>query len=122
MTRMDSEQLRALESAEEWDFEHASKRPGVKGRRAVVSVAFPRDEFEVVDEGAERSGEKLSEFIRKAALNRASRHSAIAATALSGGDGFIVGSHWMAGVTQAAVGVAEVVHNSEPANIVFQPA
>lgn len=117
---MDDREIQALENSEEWEFEHATKRPGVKGRRAVVSVAFAREEFEIVDEGAERSGEKLSEFIRKAALGRAARHSAIAAPALiSGSSGLIVGSHWVAGVTQAAVGVSQ---ETAYAKVVLLPA
>ena len=54
-----------------WDFERAEQRPGVQKSRAIVSVAFRRDEFEQVGLEAERLGVKVSEFIRRAALDRA---------------------------------------------------
>jgi hypothetical protein len=117
---MDDKKLQALENTEEWDFEHVSRRPGVKGRRAVVSVAFPRNEFEIVDECAERSGEKLSEFIRRAALSRASNRSAVAAPPIiSGSSGVITGSPWSASVTQTETRVAQ---ETKPAREVLEPA
>ena len=56
---------------DEWDLEGAEKRPAVKHPRAVVSVAFRRNDFETVAAAADRFGERLSEFIREAALARA---------------------------------------------------
>ena len=58
-----------LQNPEEWDFENAEKRPGVKNLRAIVSVAFTRHDLDVVALMAERTGMKTSEFIRTAALN-----------------------------------------------------
>ena len=58
-----------LQNAENWDFENAEKMPGRKNARAVVSVAFNRDDFELVGQRAEQLGMKTSEFIREATLN-----------------------------------------------------
>lgn len=66
---MDDKGLQELEQPETWDYEKAEKRPGVKTPRAVVSVAFARDDFEQVSKYAERLGMRTSEFIRKAALD-----------------------------------------------------
>ena len=68
---MDDRELRALEDPEEWDSDRAEVRPPSKSARAVVSVAFARDDFGRVSEAARREGMKTSEFIREAALARA---------------------------------------------------
>ena len=65
MKDKDSKELR---DPENWDWEHAQSRPGRKKPRAVVSVAFSRDDFDRVAVCAERADMKLSEFIRSAAL------------------------------------------------------
>lgn len=43
-------------------------REGVKSPRAVVSVAFAREDFELVARVARTSGMRTSEFIREASL------------------------------------------------------
>ena len=68
---MNDKELAGLEDPENWDYEHAERRPGRKQARAVVSVAFAREDFERVSEGAQRLGQRTSEFIRVAALRRA---------------------------------------------------
>jgi uncharacterized protein (DUF1778 family) len=60
---------KALQSEGNWDYDRAERRPGRKPR-AVVSVAFSREDFERVASAAEQSGMKVSEFIREAALSR----------------------------------------------------
>ena len=45
----------------------------VREPRAIVSVAFPKRDFEVLGHAVSKSGKKLSEFIRDAALARARR-------------------------------------------------
>lgn len=65
-------EIEELRNPEQWE-EEGSIRPGVKSPRAVVSVSFPRGELERVSEEARRSGMKLSEYIRSAALDRARR-------------------------------------------------
>ena len=57
-----------LQDRESWDWELAESRPARKKPRAVVSVAFNRDDFDTVAAFAERAGMKLSEFIRSAAI------------------------------------------------------
>jgi hypothetical protein len=56
---------------DEWDFENAEKREPARRPRAVVSVAYPREDFELVEQRARKLGKKLSEFIREASLARA---------------------------------------------------
>jgi predicted DNA binding CopG/RHH family protein len=69
---MDEQDIRELENPENWDFEKVQSHPGVKKPRAVVSVAFSREDFEKVEEQAEKLGVNLSRFVREAALERAS--------------------------------------------------
>jgi hypothetical protein len=57
-----------LQNPKTWDWDRAEAHPGRKKPRAVVSVAFNRDDFETVAIYAERAHMKVSEFIRSAAL------------------------------------------------------
>jgi hypothetical protein len=66
---MDDCNEQELQSAETWE-EQGETRPPVKSPRAIVSVAFGRDDFERVAEYARRHGLKTSEFIRQAALTQ----------------------------------------------------
>ena len=68
---MVTEDIEELQDQDTWDFERAERRPGRKGGRAVVSVAFGADEFDAVSGAAESLGMKLSAFIRAAALGHA---------------------------------------------------
>jgi len=43
--------------------------PGISNPRAVVSVAFSKEEFALVAKAAEEEGMKISTFIRKMALD-----------------------------------------------------
>jgi hypothetical protein len=74
---------RELQNPESWNFGPSERRPGVKNARAVVSVAFARDDFERVAETARRAGKRTSEFIRQAALEKASRHGLASPSHLS---------------------------------------
>ena len=67
MSEKDSE----LQNQDIWDIDQAEVRPATHKPRAVVSVAFNRDDFNRVTEAAQRSGVKTSEFIREATLDRA---------------------------------------------------
>ena len=62
-----------LQNEESWDWDAAtSMKPGRKaGKRTVVSVAFNHSDFELVSIFAEQAGKKLSEFIREAAVEKA---------------------------------------------------
>ncbi len=80
--------LESLEREDTWDFATAERRPGSKVSRAVVSVAFSREDFELVGERAEQLGLKVSEFVRSAAIDaavaRAGRVQVVSATGSSG--------------------------------------
>ena len=69
---MSKDAERDLGKAETWDFERPSVREPVKASRVVVSVAFRRDDFASVSAYAEQIGKKVSEFIREAAIEKAS--------------------------------------------------
>jgi hypothetical protein len=79
-----------LQNPETWDFEHAEKQEGRKARRAVVSVAFHREDFHRVADAAQRAGMTTSEFIRNATLKKlyppTGGHGVIVSTS-SGGTG-----------------------------------
>lgn len=60
-------------SNDDWALDQAEIHEPPKNPRAVVSVAFPRDDFSKVSEAAGASNMKVSEFIRTAALERAER-------------------------------------------------
>ena len=66
---MRDDELQELQDPATWE-DDGDVRPPVKASRAVVSVAFGREDFERVTEEARRRGMKTSEFIRTAALER----------------------------------------------------
>lgn len=66
-----------LENPDNWDFARAERRPGTKQGRAVISVAFPREELEIIAEAAEQRATTVSAFIREAALEKAAPRSRI---------------------------------------------
>ena len=66
-----NEEEKELQKSGTWNFGQAVVSPGTPKSRAVVSVAFARDDFEQVAEAARRSDMKTSEFIRSAALTTA---------------------------------------------------
>lgn len=57
-----------LESPDRWDFDKAETQEPVRSPRAIVSVAFSRDDFERVAAWAEKRGQKLSTMIREVVL------------------------------------------------------
>ena len=65
---IDDKEREQLQNQESRDWDRAESRPGRKKPRAVVSVAFNREDFETVAAFAERAGMKLSQFIRSAAI------------------------------------------------------
>jgi len=69
---MDDIELNELQDPSTWADE-GEIRPPVKRSRAVVSVAFARDDFQQVSDYATQLGMRTSEFIRKAALDATSR-------------------------------------------------
>ncbi len=68
---MSEEHERKLERTETWDFEQPEVKEPVRPSRVVVSVAFRREDFSQVSVYAERLGKRTSEFIREAAIEKA---------------------------------------------------
>ena len=54
----------------DYDLSTAKELPAKRRGRAIVSVPFARDDFEALGLAVERSGENLSEYIRKATMER----------------------------------------------------
>jgi hypothetical protein len=74
MAKWTDGELRALENDEDqWDWEHAevAQPSPPEHRGARVLVRFAPEDFDLLDEAADLAGERLTEFIRKAALARA---------------------------------------------------
>lgn len=71
MAKLSKEELNELQSAEAWEDTDEAVQPATKAPRAVVSVAFSREDFERIVELAKQSGMKTSEFIRLAAMDKA---------------------------------------------------
>jgi len=67
---MDDTELDELQRPETWENGDGELRAPVKAPRAIVSVAFSRDDFQHVAKYAKQHGMKTSEFIRRAALER----------------------------------------------------
>lgn len=86
MGKLSEEELAELQDPENWQDEEDADRPAVKAPRAVVSVAFSREDFEKVAAYAKRHGKKTSEVIRRAVLEQVSpkRDSAVIVS-VSGG-------------------------------------
>lgn len=104
---MDSEELKDLQDPESWDFENPIEVPANKKSRAVVSVAFGRDDFERVVTTARREGKRTSEFIRDAALAMARAPGARAIFfAASGGLGSVVYAGEAASATRSTIVVS----------------
>lgn len=63
-------ELAELQNPGNWDFGKAQRYAPKAKRRAIVSVAFSRAQFEQVCDFAEGARLKVSQFIRRAALRR----------------------------------------------------
>lgn len=84
MGKLTKEELAELQDPNTW--EHAGEvRPAVKPPRAIVSVAFSRKDFDAVAAHAERHGMRLSEFIRRATLDRLAPNRREASASVTGG-------------------------------------
>jgi hypothetical protein len=70
VAKMSKKELEELQSAESWEETGETVGPSPKSARAIVSVAFSREDFETVAEYARQHGMKTSEFIRRAALDK----------------------------------------------------
>jgi hypothetical protein len=78
-----------LQDVEVWDFEAGERREPVRGRRSVVSVAISPQDLATIAQAARDAGKKLSEFIREAALEKATGGDRVANTVVftTGGPG-----------------------------------
>ncbi len=66
---MSDEELR---DESKWDLENVEQLPPpARKARAIVSVAFPAEDFDYVSEAARNASMKMSHFIRAAALAKA---------------------------------------------------
>lgn len=81
---------KALQNPDNWDLESAEVvKPESKPSRAVFSVAFPRDDMDVVSSAARNLGVTTSAFIREAAVEKARGESEASVASLSGTSGSI---------------------------------
>ena len=87
---MSRDEIKDLESSVNWDLDKAEPVRRTKPARAVVSVAFRREDFEIVSAAAERAGMRTSEFIRTAALEKVKPTGIFAPGVSSGSAGVIL--------------------------------
>ena len=69
---MAEREARGPEDARNWDLDEPGKSGPVRNRRTVVSVSLPGDVFQAVAAAAEEAGLTTSQYIREAAVARAS--------------------------------------------------
>jgi hypothetical protein len=84
---MDEPERLEMQDPASWEFVANEKYERPRKARAVVSVAFSRDDFEDVERYAMRHRMRVSEFIRGAALDRlhaAERASSIGSVSAGG--------------------------------------
>ena len=98
----DKEIDRKPENSENWDYQRPIVKKPVKSSRVVVSVAFPRADFVRVSAYAERLGRKVSEFIREAAVEKATGQSGASIVHGSGGTGALWYVEQMPTITRVA--------------------
>ena len=81
-----TEEEKQLQDQDSWEFSQSVVVPGIKPR-AVVSVAFSREDYQWVVQAAKSDGMKTSEFIRNAALSKAKGVTFVTTFALASGAG-----------------------------------
>lgn len=99
---MNKERDRELENSENWDYQHLVVKKPVNTSRVVVSVAFPHADFALVSTHAERLGKKVSEFIREAAIEKATGQGGASIVHGSGGTGALWYVEQMPTITRVA--------------------
>jgi len=112
---MDDKEREELQNQESRDWERAQARPGRKKPRAVVSVAFNREDFETVAAFAERAGMKLSQFIRSAAIGCAEGKMLVVFLTSGSPDGGGGGLLSLPAVTEANTKLGSFKKSEEPA-------
>ena len=78
------------EDSQDWDLDHPVKSEPVKNRRTVVSVSFPNKSFQIVAAAAGEAGLSTSQFIREAAIAKASPAYAEVVVSWAGGTASVV--------------------------------
>ena len=96
-----------LKNPESWMFSEAEARTPTRPPRAVVSVAFSREDIAKLERHAKAQGLKLSQFIRDAALARIEQpERGSRATFMSvGGPGHVIAYFEPAPASSAASGI-----------------
>ena len=82
---MTEKQNTDLEDSRNWDLDNPTKAGPVRGRRTVVSVSFPSGDFQIVAAAADEVGITTSQFIREAAIAKASPGYAETVVSWAGG-------------------------------------
>ncbi len=72
------DELARLEDSDEWDWEHPEVHEPSPRPEAVVPVRFAPGELAQVETAADRTGRKLTDYVREAALTAARKHEAAA--------------------------------------------
>jgi len=95
-----------LENPDNWNLDSAEIKPPVRNRRAIVSVALPSDDFQLISKCAQALGMKLSEFLRTAAIEKCQPDNRITEVVFTGSSvqGNVVLQTKLAGLTRAAWG------------------
>jgi hypothetical protein len=101
---MNDKERADLQDPDSWDYERAIELPASKKPRAVVSVAFAREDFERVAMAARRDGKKISEFVRDAAIGQVASPGARATLMVSSaGAGSLIVTGGFGPMTRARV-------------------
>ena len=79
-----------LEDSRSWHSDSPEKSGLVRNRRTVVSVSFPSGDFQVVAAAAHEAGLSTSQFIREAAMAKASPAHPEAGISWAGGTASVV--------------------------------
>jgi hypothetical protein len=80
-----------LKKLESWDINKAEVRKPQKASRVVFSVAFSRDDFELVSKYAEFCGMKTSKLISGAAIEKATGQGALLSRSSTEGAEWTIG-------------------------------
>ena len=98
-----TQEEKELQDPGTWDFSQAVVSPGTQKARAVVSVAFARDDFTQLVNAARQTDMKTSEFIRSAALASAKAITQVTSLGWSGiSNGFITDGLFVSGTSTEA--------------------
>lgn len=87
---MPNRETAELNAARSWDVDNPERSGPVRNRRTVVSVSLPGDVFQVVAAAAQEAGLSTSQFIREAAVSKASPAYVEADLSWAGSSGSVV--------------------------------